>query len=367
MLDLINIRKELHKIPEIAFEEFKTQEFILNILKKYKNIKIHTFDFTGILVEFTVNDTSYKMFRSDMDALPIKEETNCDFSSTHSGFMHACGHDLHMTILLGFIEYVTSSNCNQNILFLFQPAEEGKGGAKKIIETGMLDEFNISEVYALHVTGKFPLGTIATAPGIFFANTMEINVEIEGKSSHVAFPENGIDAFKVGVKFVSEVDNIINSFKNNGNNVLCSFGKIEAGVIRNATPASCRLEGTLRALDDNIFKELSNKIKEIGGKIELETGAILIISLSNFYKSVKNDTTLVKNLKKKIGLSGLSLMQSQPEMTAEDFGFFTDLYPGLLVWLGAKGDTNYDLHSSKFLPSDKAIFWGIELFKLFLN
>jgi N-acetyldiaminopimelate deacetylase len=189
MLNFIKIRKYLHQIPELAFEEFKTKEYLLKILKMLKDIKIHTFDFPGILVEYSHGKGEYTLFRSDMDALPITEETGCDFASEHPGKMHACGHDMHMTILLGLIEKVSNERIEQNILFLFQPAEEGKGGAKRILDTGTLDKFPIKETYALHVKGDIPVGTVSTKPGIFFANTEEVDIVFTGIGAHVALAD----------------------------------------------------------------------------------------------------------------------------------------------------------------------------------
>ena len=122
MFNLIDIRKELHKIPELGFEEIKTHKYILQLLENLEGLKIHTFDFPGILIEYSHGYGKYKLFRADMDGLPITEDTNCCFESEHKGKMHACGHDIHMTILIGLIEKVVTDNVSENLLFLFQPA-----------------------------------------------------------------------------------------------------------------------------------------------------------------------------------------------------------------------------------------------------
>ena len=166
-MDLYKIRKHLHQIPELGFEEFKTTELLKKILEKYSGIKIITFDFTGLLVEYSHGEGSYKLFRADIDALPIQEEESCPFHSQHPGVMHACGHDIHMTILLGLIDKVISADLKENLLFVFQPAEEGKGGAERILKTGALNKYNISDAYALHVSGEFAVGEVASKAGIF--------------------------------------------------------------------------------------------------------------------------------------------------------------------------------------------------------
>ncbi len=362
MLDLFGIRKELHKIPELGFEEFKTQKYILNILKKFPGLKIHLFDFTGILVEYSFGDGEYKLFRADLDALPVKEETDCDFKSEHSGKMHACGHDLHMTILLGLIERVVREELQENILFLFQPAEEGLGGAEKIIQTGILDKFKISEAYALHISGNLPVGTVSSKKGIFFANSQEIDIIFKGKSAHIAYPEKGKDALAAGIDFYHSV--LVNIQKNFSipQTVRCFFGKIAAGTTRNVIASECILEGTFRSFFDNDHE----KIKEI---LEMATEEISIkhqikpeIKYLSFYKHVSNDAELYAKLKKICKSGKYKFKDAEAVFTGEDYGFFAEKYKGILFWLGANQGEKQDIHSSKFLPDEKAIEVGIEIF-----
>jgi N-acetyldiaminopimelate deacetylase len=363
MLDLINIRKELHKIPELGFEEIKTQKYILKLLEDFDGLKIHTFDFPGILVEYSCEKGKYKLFRADMDGLPITEETNCDFSSEHKDKMHACGHDMHMTILVGLIEKVVTNNINENLLFLFQPAEEGKGGATRIINTGIFDKFEISEAYALHVNGELKTGKIASKTGIFFANTQEIEVVFKGKSAHVAFAEKGINALTAGAEFYLEIEKeIVREFPT-GKPVICAFGKMNAGVVMNAVPAECRLEGTFRAFTNENHEILKALIENVKSKIAKKYGIDAEIIYKAFYKEVINNKKLFEKLKVKATEIQIEFKETEPVFTGEDFGFFTEKYKGLLFWLGVGNkDENTDLHSSQFLPDEEAIAIGINLF-----
>jgi N-acetyldiaminopimelate deacetylase len=362
MLNLIEIRKDLHRIPELAFKEIKTKDYILNILKEFRGIKIHTFDFPGILVEYSHGKGDYTLFRADMDALPIKEETGCNFASEHPGKMHACGHDMHMTILLGLIEKVISSKIEQNILFLFQPAEEGKGGAKRILDTGTLDKFPIKETYALHVKGDIPVGTVSTKPGIFFANTEEVDVLFKGIGAHVALAEKGIDALDAGFEFYRLVNEKVKEKFNNSKEILCKFGKMNAGNVRNAIAADCRFEGTIRAFlteDHNSLKEIvKNSVKEISRKFNINGKC----EYSNHYKALINDKKLYKKFVNKISDSKYTFREADKLLGGEDFGFFAEKYTGLFFWLGANQGEEQDLHSSKFLPDERAIANGIEIF-----
>lgn len=361
MLDLINVRKELHKIPELAFEEFKTKEYLINVLETFKDIKMHTFDFPGILVEYSHGKGEYKLFRSDMDALPIKEETGCNFASEHPGKMHACGHDMHMTILIGLIERVIRENLEQNLLFLFQPAEEGKGGAKRILETGVLDKYEISEAYALHVKGDIPVGTVSSRSGIFFANTEEVDVIFNGRSAHVALAEKGIDALYAGFEFYRIVNEKIKVNFPDQKNILCKFGRMEAGSVRNAVAANCIMEGTLRALETDDLKKIERIIKNCAQIVSEKIGVQWKVNIFNFYTSVINNKTLYQRLLSRLG--NIKFEPAKIMMGGEDFGFFAKKYKGLLILLGANQGEEQDLHSSGFLPDEKAIEVGVQLFR----
>ena len=361
MLDLIKIRKELHKIPELAFEEFKTKEYLINVLETLKDIKMHTFDFPCILVEYSHGKGEYKLFRSDMDALPIKEETGCNFASEHPGKMHACGHDMHMTILIGLIERVIRENLEQNLLFLFQPAEEGKGGAKRILETGVLDKYEISKAYALHVKGDIPVGTVSSKSGIFFANTEEVDVIFNGRSAHVALAEKGIDALYAGCEFYRMVNKKIKVNFPDHKNILCKFGRMEAGSVRNAVAANCIMEGTLRALETDDLKKIERIIKNCAQIVSEKIGVQWKVNIFNFYTSVINNKTLYQRLLSRLG--NIKFEPGKIMMGGEDFGFFAKKYKGLLILLGANQGEEQDLHSSGFLPDEKAIEVGVQLFR----
>jgi len=361
MLNLYQIRKELHKIHEIGLQEFKTKKYILNILKQFDNIKIHEFDIPGILVEFSNGNGEYKLFRSDMDAISVFEETNCDFQSLHPGRMHACGHDIHMTILIGLIEKIILEKIEQNLLFLFQPAEEGLGGAQKILESEIWDKFEISEAYALHVNGALPVGTVSTKPGMFFADTEEFHVIFKGKSAHVAHPEKGHNALAAGVEFYQIFHKIMKeaSFEDS---VICEFGKMNAGTVVNAIAANCILEGTMRSYNPNDKKKIKTLIKQSSVKASEKYRVKPEINYLSSFIAVNNDAALFDKFKQRIRDLNIKFVSAERVLTGEDFGFFAEKFGGLLFWLGANQGEIHDLHSTKFLPSEKAIDVGIKVF-----
>lgn len=363
-VNLFEIRKQLHQIPEIAFQEFKTKKLLLSYLVDLPGITIHQFETnTGILVEYSQGTGEYKLFRADMDGLPIQEATGCDFSSQHAGMMHACGHDIHMTILLGLIFWVVETKPQQNLLFLFQPAEEGQGGAESIISEGLLQKYQIKSAFALHVSGNLPLSTISAKTDIFFAIPQEFNVEFIGKSAHAAFPENGKDALKAGVEFYYQMHSFIRG-KYGSDQVIFNIGELQSGTVRNIIPDKCVLKGTHRTLNketkDLINSEITKLAAEIASRHKLKFEFTPLCT----YAPVVNDRHLYEQLIKACSALAIDFQESKIYMTGEDFGFFTSLYPGLLFWLGA-GENAHDLHSDRFLPDANCIPTGINLLYYF--
>jgi len=361
MLDLIKIRQDLHRIPELGFQEYKTVEYIKSVLVQLPNLVIHEFAFPALVIEYKVNTTDYKLFRADMDALPITEQTGCDFVSEHEGKMHACGHDIHMTILLGLIEQVIATESQQNLLFVFQPAEEGFGGAEKMLATKFFDSYDISECFALHVNGDLPVGTLSTKPGVFFANTQELELTFKGRSAHVAFPEKGKNALAAGVDFYQNLHIILRKRFPQKMRVICGLGKMEAGTVMNAVPDFCTFHGTIRAFTDADHLALKELVRNLATEVSGEHKLDFELLWHAYYKEVNNNNELFTKMEQVIAGTEYNMLSSEQVFTGEDFGYFTARYPGLLFWLGANQGEVQDLHSAKFLPSDKAIAVGIDL------
>lgn len=366
---LYELRKKLHKKPEIAFKEFKTQDIIIDELSEFKDVlKLTKFNPTGLLFEYSEGEGEYILFRADMDALPIKENTNCSFRSENEGFMHACGHDIHMTILIGLIRYVVTRHLKLNILFLFQPAEEGYGGAEHLLKTGEFEKYNISSAYALHVTGAFPVGSIGIKSGIIFGIPQEFNIEFYGKAGHVATPQKGNDAFLAAMAFYNEMITLMSKRFPAQDAVIFHVGKITAGTVRNIIPEYCRFEGTTRCLNPENKEKINDLINTIASGIEKSYQVKIKVSFLSSYDAVNNDQNLVEELIKILKNEDIVVNQVESSMTGEDFGFFTSRYPGVLFWLGSANEENQeDLHSSKFLPEEKSIDTGLQIFKILLN
>jgi len=366
MLDLIEVRKELHQIPELAYKEFKTQEYILGKLKAYPRLKIHRFKPTGILVDYQGGKGKYLLFRADMDALPISENTECDFKSIHPEMMHACGHDIHMTILLGLIDQMIADQSAKNLLFLFQPAEEGQSGAEAVLKDPVWDNYDIENAFALHVNPDLPVGTISSRAGNFFAATAEFDISIQGISSHIAMPQDGKNALQAGIEIYQSVQQLPHIVKSD-ERFICDFGLMTAGSVRNAIPAHCLLSGTIRAADRDRIADLKKSLSAICHAVSAAYEVEISTEFLAEYQEVYNSNALLEDLKIAASQTGVNYQQAEMTMAGEDFGFIAGRWGGLLFWLGAQGKEVYPLHSDRFFPSEKSIAIGIKLFYQLIN
>jgi N-acetyldiaminopimelate deacetylase len=269
-----------------------------------------------------------------------------------------------MTVLIGIMQYVLENKLKQNLLFLFQPAEEGYGGAKHIISTGIFDKFKIKAAYALHVTGQFPTGTIGVKPGIIFGIPQEFDIEFRGVSGHVATPQKGKDAFLAALAFYREILLIICKRFPAQEPVIFHVGKATAGTVRNITPEYCKLEGTTRSIKQEVRNEVNEIMKTVAKSIELSHDVSININLLSSYDPVINDDKLTAEFIKSLPVD-IKVENVDYSMTGEDFGFFSGMYPSVLFWLGADADA--DLHSSKFLPDEKCIDIALSIYKNILN
>jgi N-acetyldiaminopimelate deacetylase len=356
----IQLWHQLHKNPEIAYQEFHTTELIINNIKavdKNKRLKLHTPFATGVLVEYKVNDSDFILFRADIDALPIKEQTSISFKSENN-CMHACGHDVHTSILYSFIEAVLRIEPDQNILFLFQPAEESGGGAMKFYQTGIFNQFKIINAFALHVTDEYSFGTIASTPGVLFASALEIDIDFIGVSAHVAFPNEGKNAFNAMRLFLDKVDNLS---KEIDEPFIFGIGKITSGFVRNIAPGDARLEGSIRALSEQAALAFSDKLNSALNEIKISTGVDFKVNLGAHYPEVIIDESLFNFLSHSLSTK-YEFINCGYKMTGEDFGFFSKKFPSFMFWLGTSKGERYGLHNPRFLPPDEIVEYGSNIF-----
>jgi N-acetyldiaminopimelate deacetylase len=343
-------------------QEFQTTELLVKELSVIDRVKIHRPFYLGLIAEYQVNDGDYLLYRADIDALKIREETGWEYASQNE-FMHACGHDVHTAILYGFILKVSEEKPGQNILFFFQPAEEGGGGAQKTVDTGFFDRFDIRSSYALHVNDDYPFGTVATNDHVLFASAAEIDVLFQGTSAHVAYPADGKNAFQALRLFLDCVDRMPREIEKP---FLFAAGKIMAGEVRNIQPSQATINASMRTVSIEENHKMFEKIEAIAEQVEKMTGVKTRVNRFTLYPEVNIDKNLydrlVPRLKKKYDVSLAPL-----KMVGEDFGVFCHRYPSILFWVGTRKDAYFPLHHPRFLPSDDIIPFGVNFLFDILN
>jgi N-acetyldiaminopimelate deacetylase len=355
----IQIRRQLHQIPEPGFLEEKTQAFILAQLKDLPNLEFQTWR-TGVIVKIKGTNPRKRIgYRTDMDGLPIQEETDYDFQSEHPGFMHACGHDLHMTIALGLIHHFAHRPIQDDLVFLFQPAEEGPGGAEPMMQSIEFQTWRPDMIFALHIAPEYPVGTIATRPGILFANTSEINIQLIGKSGHAAYPHQTNDMVVAATQLFTQLQTIVSRNINPLDSAVLTVGKLTAGTKENIIAGIAELNGTIRTLSLETMKKVQQRVKEIVAGIGTSFQCEAILNWGMQYVDVTNHDAITTQfmdwVKEK---TEYQLVECREAMTGEDFGYFLKEIPGFLFWLGV--DTPYGLHHSKITPDENAIGVGID-------
>lgn len=371
--DLITIRRHLHQIPEVALEEVETHAFLMQVIgmmdQKFLKILEPKELPTAILVRVQGSDPSRTIgYRTDIDGLPVDEKTGLPYASQHPGKMHACGHDMHMTVALGVLDYFASHQPKDNLVFFFQPAEESEAGGRRAYELGLFEgEWRPDEFYGLHVNPKMQTGVIGCRMGTLFAGTTEVNIYVIGKGGHAAFPQDAKDAVVAASALVMQVQTIISRSINPIESGVITLGKFEAGTIRNVIADHARLEGTIRGLTQVMIEKIKERVQEICEGIERSFEVEVRLGLNQGgYFPVENDPVLTKRF--------IRFMQENPDvvyeevppaMTGEDFGYLLHQFPGTMFWLGVDGGAQ--LHESSMSPKEGAIQKGITAITEFLE
>ncbi|MFB0845592.1 N-acetyldiaminopimelate deacetylase [Paenibacillus oleatilyticus] len=367
----VQIRRDLHKIPELGFQEYKTQRYLLDYIATLpqERLEVRTWR-TGIIVN--VKGTAPKRrfgYRADIDGLPITEDTGYDFRSEHPGFMHACGHDLHMSIGLGVLTHFVQQPIRDNLTFIFQPAEEGPGGAKPMLECEELRDWMPDEIFALHIAPEYPVGTVATKPGILFANTSELFITLTGKGGHAAFPHNANDMVIAACQLVGQLQTVISRNVNPLDSAVITIGKIDGGTKQNIIAETARLEGTIRTLSAETMSLVKSRIEALVAGMETAFACKAEIDYGANYRQVFNEADVTGQFMNWVRESDhslpLQLIECTEAMTGEDFGYFLEAIPGFMFWLGV--GTPYGLHHAKLEPDEHAIDLAIDLMSRFLT
>lgn len=364
----VKIRRDLHKIPELGFQEHKTQSYLLSYIESLpaEHVEIKKWR-TGIFVKVKGSNSSKLIgYRADIDGLPIEEQTEYEFKSEHTGRMHACGHDLHMSIALGVLTSIVTNRIKDDVLFIFQPAEEGPGGALPMLQSEIMDEWEPDILFALHIAPEYEVGTIATKTGLLFANTSELYIDLKGKGGHAAYPHLTNDMIVAGCNLVTQLQSIISRNVNPLDSAVITIGKITGGTVQNIIAENARLEGTIRTLSEQSMVKVKKRIEEIVKGTEVGFQCEAVIEYGAMYHQVYNDTEVTMEFMKFVNeQSNVNLIECNEAMTGEDFGYMIKDIPGFMFWLGVNSE--YGLHHSRLKPSEEAIPFAIELITKYLN
>jgi amidohydrolase len=364
--EAVKIRRYLHQYPELCFKENKTSAFIADYLRKC-GLEVHT-GIAGTGIKAILRGAKERPvvgIRSDMDALPILEKTGLEFQSRHKGFMHACGHDAHMTNVLISARLLSEikDRIPGTIVFVFQPCEEGApggqpSGADRMIEAGILDNPKINAMVGLHVMPGYPAGAAVLREGPLMANVASVFITLHGKSSHGAFPHEGVDAIYAASAAVMQFQSLISRFKDPNERAVLTIGKINGGVRLNVIADKVEMEGTVRTFSFETQDKIEQGIENILKGLQISMGITYDFKFQKTSKYVKNDKTLTRLVlpvfKKLLG--DQHVLITDPVTVGEDFAAYSHRIPSLFFFLGAgeKGK----LHSPTFSVEEKIFHYG---------
>jgi len=371
--EILRTRRFLHMNPELSNREFETSKLIAAKLMAL-GLEVRTgIAKTGIVALLAGDQDGITVAcRADMDALPIQEQTNAPYRSLNPGVMHACGHDIHMSIALGtaMVMNALRDRLNGNIKFIFQPAEEGapageEGGAPLMIKEGVLDNPPVAAIFGLHVM-PLELGKIAFSPGAIMASSDRFEITIKGQSSHVANPHEGKDAITLAAQVILGIQTIVSRSLPPTDPAVVSIGKIDGGLRSNIIADEVRMEGTVRTLSERNRSKIQGLMEDIVKGITSSYGADYDFIYSRGSSPVYNHPQLAKvmipTLYRVLGEDNVEGIT--PQMVAEDFSAYCQKIPGFFFFLGVKPPQQKSmapLHSPLFNPDERSISIGIKV------
>jgi len=336
---MVTWRHHLHQHPELSFKENVTSDYIASVLQSH-DIEIHRgLAVTGIIA--TVHgqrDGNVIGLRADMDALPIQELNDFSYKSVHDGKMHACGHDGHSTMLLGAAIYLKENNdFSGTVHFIFQPAEEGGGGGRVMVEEGIFDKFPCQAVYGMHNFPGIAEGKFAVHDTAVMAANETLNINVKGKGGHAAMPDKCIDPVVVGAQIISALQSVVARNVAPLNSAVVSITMVNAGTVSNVVPDDMQLTGSLRYFSKEVGDEVKEKIKNIVEGISQSMGASATFeSVPNYPATINipKHSELCANAAAMVVGENNVLRNEQPTMGSEDFAFLLNASEGAYIWIG---------------------------------
>jgi amidohydrolase len=367
---LVTWRRQLHQRPELGFREQLTAEFITQKLQEWQIPHETGIAKTGIVATIAGNRPGRVLaIRADMDALPIQEQNDVPYKSQHDGLMHACGHDGHVTIALGTAYYLSQHrDFSGTVKIIFQPAEEGPGGAKPMIEAGVLKNPDVDAIVGLHIWNNLPLGTVGVRTGALMAAVETFEFTIVGKGGHGAIPQQTIDSVLVGAQVVNTLQTIVARNVDPIDSAVVTVGEFHSGTACNVIAASARLRGTVRYFNPKYAGYFAQRIEQIVAGICQAHGATYEFKYDALYPPVINDgaiADLVRSIAETVIESPLGVVPDCQTMGGEDMSFFLQEVPGCYFFLGAANSEkglDFPHHHPRFDFDETVLGMGVEFF-----
>ncbi|EXL03759.1 M20 aminoacylase family protein [Brucella anthropi] len=360
-------RRKLHQNPELLYDVHETAQFVEDKLKSFGCDLVETgVGRTGVvgIIKGRHGDGPAIGLRADMDALPITETSGVEWVSQNPGKAHSCGHDGHTSMLLGAAQYLAETrNFRGSVALLFQPAEEGGAGGLAMVEDGVMDRFNISEVYGIHNMPGLPVGQFAMRKGPIMAATDEFDLFITGRGGHAAQPHRTIDPILAGSQLMIALQGIVSRNVDPLDSLVISVTKFIAGEAYNVIPEKATLSGTVRTLKKETRAFAERRIREAAAGIAAATGAEITVRYKNNYPVTFNhdaQTEFAARVASAVAGEGKVDESVEPMMAAEDFSYMLEARPGAYIFLG-NGDTP-GLHHPAYDFNDDAIPYGVSYF-----
>ncbi|WP_136603720.1 M20 peptidase aminoacylase family protein [Paenibacillus dokdonensis] len=357
----IQIRRHLHRYPELSNEEFETTKSIRSWLEE-GNIRILDYPLaTGVIAEVGgLQEGPVIALRADIDALPIQEETGLAFASTITGKMHACGHDFHTAALLGtaYALKARESELQGTIRLIFQPAEEKAKGAKQVIDSGALE--GVQAIFGMHNKPDLPVGTIGIKSGPLMAAADGFVVEIDGKGSHAAVPEAGLDPIITAAHVITALQSIVSRNVSALQSAVISVTQLHSGTAWNVIPERAVLEGTIRTFDDQVRLQVLERFSQVVEGVSTGLGTRAGVCWIEGPPPVHNDETLAELGREAAAAAGLQAVVPVPSPAGEDFAVYQRSIPGLFVFMGTAGTQEW--HHPAFTLDEAAIPVSIRFF-----
>ncbi len=356
--EVIRLRRDFHKHPELGFEENRTSGIVRDYLNDL-GIETRVMAKTGVVGEINNEGNKRIAIRADMDALPINEENDVPYRSIYPGKMHACGHDAHTAMLLVTAKILSQMEFEGNIRFIFQPAEEGLNGARKMVEEGAID--GVDSIFGLHVWANLPSGNIAISPGPVLANVGLFRVVIKGKGGHGASPHETVDPIVASSYIISSLQSIVSRNVDPMKSAVITVGKINGGTAFNIIPENVEFEGTVRTFDEDVHNLIEKRISELIENEARAFGAKGKIEYKHLNYATVNDERLAI-IGRRVAARIMNVVEQEPDMGGEDFSEYARIIPGLFAFLGTRNEEKgiiYPHHNPRFNVDEDALIYGV--------